>query len=98
MVVCDGRPGSESWADGGRPSEEGCAVDVRALYQSGVVMGGAVTEAGSCETDFDMNLIAAGFKPWLGNSLKFRLVGDIFLSATAELPAFPEILSSPARK
>ena len=98
VVVCDGRPGSKSWVDGCRLSEEGCAVDVKALYQSGVLMGGAITDAGNCVTDFFINSIALGFKPRLGNSLNFRLVGDIFLFAIAELPAFPEILSSPARK
>ena len=47
VLVCDGMPGRESWLDGCRLSEEGCAVDVRALYQSGVVRGSSIMDVGN---------------------------------------------------
>ena len=98
VVGQSGRLTVESWVDGCRLSEEACAVDVKALYQSGVVAGGAITDAGNCETDFAINSIAVWFKPRRGNILNFAKVGDKFLSVIAELPAFPERLCSLARK
>ena len=47
VVVCDGRPGRESWVDGCRLSEEGCAVDVKDLYLSGVVRGSSIMDVGN---------------------------------------------------
>ena len=47
VAVCDGRPGSKSWVDGCRLSEESCAVDTKALCQSGVVRGSSVMDVGN---------------------------------------------------
>ncbi|WP_209278132.1 hypothetical protein [Thalassotalea sp. G20_0] len=101
VVVCNGRSGrlmAESWVDDCRLSEDGCAVDVKALYQSGVVRGGAIMDVGNSETDFVINSIAMGLKSCLGNRLNVGLVGDILLLAIAELLVFPERVSSLARK
>ncbi|MBO9496602.1 hypothetical protein J7438_21310 [Thalassotalea sp. G20_0] len=65
VAVCDGGSGrlmAESRVDDCRLSEDGCAVDVKALYQSGVVRGGAITDVGNSETDFVINSIAVGLK------------------------------------
>ena len=100
-IVVVGRSGRlmvELWVDGCRLSGEGCAVDVKALYQSGVVKGGAITDAGNCEADFVINSTAVGLKARRGNILNFAKLGDKFLSVIAELPAFPEGLCSLARK
>ena len=64
-------------------------------------MGGAITDAGNCETDFVINSIVGVAKPWLGNILNFlnfAKLGDIFLSVIAELAALPGRLDSLARK
>ena len=50
VVVSNGRSGrlmAESWVDGCRLSEEGCAVDVKALYLSGVVRGSSIMDVGN---------------------------------------------------
>ena len=101
VVVCNGKSGrlvAESWVDGCRLSEEGCAVDVKALYQSGVVMGGAITDVGNSETDFVINSIAVVLEFCLDNRRNFGLVEDILLFAIDKLPALLERVSSLARK